>query len=496
MSGSLTQEEILQILKEKSLFKNADDKALETLIEKSRVVSIGKKEVIIHEGEYESICYITLSGRFRILVTDKKLGVKREMALLGVGKILGEMSVITGGPRLAEVECIEAARALRIERENLLEFLDNAPTVKARVDADYKERALASTLRRLEIFSLVDDMSLKELAENVEFQTVQTNEVIFSPGDIADTFFIIKDGFVKLSRELEETDSAFFDSRFDKERGAPTGKKKKNDFIMAYLGSGSYFGERALFLHRSRVIKAVAVSRAELIKIKSSDFIKLMGRHPRVEEKLREYAERRYESAVGVGSSANQDLLSWVESHDILAGENILILDLDRCVRCLQCIDVCAMLHNGVTRITHNGIRHKNILIPTSCRHCREPTCMIGCPTGAIQRDIHGEVFHTDGCIGCGNCARRCPFSNISIVKLDKFRGKKKVAERVGDFLGSLMAPEIGNDGYGKLKKRPKRRAVKCDMCKDYEHQGCEHNCPTSAILTVSPSEYFYSVKR
>ena len=140
-------------------------------------------------GEYETVCYITLSGRFRVLVTDKKLGVKREMAVLGVGKILGEMSAITGGPRFAEVECIESARSLKIERETIQEFLDNAPLVKARVDADYKERALATTLRRLEIFSLVDDLSLKELAENIEFQTVQTNEVIFSPGDVADTFF-------------------------------------------------------------------------------------------------------------------------------------------------------------------------------------------------------------------------------------------------------------------------------------------------------------------
>ena len=496
MNDSLSPEEIFQILKEKSFFKNASDTALTTLIGKSQLVHIEKKEVIMHEGEYETVCYITLSGRFRVLVTDKKLGVKREMAVLGVGKILGEMSAITGGPRFAEVECIESARSLKIERETIQEFLDNAPLVKARVDADYKERALATTLRRLEIFSLVDDLSLKELAENIEFQTVQTNEVIFSPGDVADTFFIIKDGFVKLSRELEETDSAFFDSRFDKEQRAPTQQKKKNDFIMAYLGSGSYFGERALFLHRSRVIKAVAVSRAELIKIKSADFVKLLSRHPQVDEKLREYAERRYEGAVGVGTSANQDLLSWVESHDILAGENILILDLDKCVRCLHCIDVCAMLHHGVTRITHNGIRHKNILIPTSCRHCREPTCMIGCPTGAIQRDIHGEVFHTDGCIGCGNCAKRCPFSNISIVKLDKIRGKRKTGERLGDFINSLLETGAQKEEEGKPKNRPKRRAVKCDMCKDYEHQGCEHNCPTSAILTVSPSEYFYSVKR
>jgi ferredoxin len=31
--------------------------------------------------------------------------------------------------------------------------------------------------------------------------------------------------------------------------------------------------------------------------------------------------------------------------------------------------------------------KHEHLLIPSSCRHCRDPECMIGCPTGAIARD-------------------------------------------------------------------------------------------------------------
>ncbi len=272
----------------------------------------------------------------------------------------------------------------------------------------------------------------------------------------------------------------------------PRPKKDETEFTLSYLGPGAYFGERALFSVRRRQMAARAITRLEVLKIGRDEFNELMERHPQLEERLREHAATRYDLPPDKGKKEKKDkerqeMLSWVEDHDILLGDHILILDLDRCVRCLNCIDVCAKLHHGVTRLTHNGIRFKTILIPTSCRHCREPTCMIGCPTGAIQRDREGEVFHTDACIGCGNCAARCPFGNISMVRLDKAVGKKTVRERFHTWVRALFTAGSGDDE----KQGAKRRAVKCDMCKGYERQGCEHNCPTGAIMTVEPKAFF-----
>ncbi|MBI5184604.1 MAG: 4Fe-4S binding protein [Nitrospinae bacterium] len=55
------------------------------------------------------------------------------------------------------------------------------------------------------------------------------------------------------------------------------------------------------------------------------------------------------------------------------------------------------------------------LLLPTSCRHCEDPSCMSRCPTGAISRDFSGEIYHKDFCAGCGNCAKNCPYGNISM---------------------------------------------------------------------------------
>ncbi|MBI4666850.1 MAG: cyclic nucleotide-binding domain-containing protein [Nitrospinae bacterium] len=480
-------EEMAAFLEKAPFFHGAPRKALEDLVIDGDIIHIPADEVIIHEGDYEMTCYVTLSGRFKIEVTDKETGKKRQVRIIGAGEIVGEMSVLTGNPRFAEVSCLDEAVALRIHREEFLRFLDASPEIKERIDGDYRKRTLASALRKLNVFSQVDDDSMNALAEKVKLVTRQKNDVIFASGDEADAFYLIRDGFVKMSRPINVDEQSFFDSRFNKASSTLLEKAGPKEFIMAYLGGGSYFGERALFHKRKRVATATAITRLELVMIEKAEFEELMRRHPLVADKLKALAATRYSDESVVRNAASQDVLTWIESHDILGADTMLILDLNQCVRCLHCIETCADLHEGVTRITHNGIRYKNILIPTSCRHCREPTCMIGCPTGAIQRDVNGEVFHTDACIGCGNCAKRCPFGNISIVKALEGSGEMGPRGQLGRWMKRVfgvvdMEPSDGAE---------RRRAVKCDMCKGFEYMGCQHNCPTGAIKTIVPSEFF-----
>ena len=46
------------------------------------------------------------------------------------------------------------------------------------------------------------------------------------------------------------------------------------------------------------------------------------------------------------------------------------------------------------------------------CNHCSEPVCVKACPTGAMHKrreDGLVQIF-TELCIGCGSCARACPY--------------------------------------------------------------------------------------
>ena len=130
--------------------------------------------------------------------------------------------------------------------------------------------------------------------------------------------------------------------------------------------------------------------------------------------------------------------------------ESLLIINLDRCVRCGNCVRGCHSRHE-YTRLDRRGPifkrrkaldskKHEHILVPSSCRHCRDPECMIGCPTGAIQRYPDGDVGINDNCIGCDNCARKCPYGNITMRPLPESEQK---------------------DGVTK-------KAIKCNLCRGY----------------------------
>ena len=99
---------------------------------------------------------------------------------------------------------------------------------------------------------------------------------------------------------------------------------------------------------------------------------------------------------------------------------------------------------------------------------------MIGCPTGAITRDSQREVFIQDNlCIGCGNCAVRCPWGNIAMFPL----------------------PQKEEKEVGGVTKIVELLAVKCDLCQNRDSSACVYNCPTGACIRIKPSEYFEELK-
>ena len=98
-----------------------------------------------------------------------------------------------------------------------------------------------------------------------------------------------------------------------------------------------------------------------------------------------------------------------------MEAQSLLVLDLEKCTRCDSCVRACADAHDGVTRLIREGLRFENYLVATSCRQCRDPLCMVGCPVGSIRRRQSLEVIIEDWCIGCGLCAKNCPYGNITL---------------------------------------------------------------------------------
>lgn len=151
----------------------------------------------------------------------------------------------------------------------------------------------------------------------------------------------------------------------------------------------------------------------------------------------------------------------------------IRIIDISKCLRCDMCEKSCAGRH-GHQRNVRNGVIIGHYIIPYACKQCEVPQCADACKKGAVKRDAVNGVLYLDSdlCIGCGLCAKKCPFGSISMIETNEFRETK--------------------DKEGNIKKIPVKCANRCDMCRGYRKRGCFANCPSGSLNIHIPFNVVY----
>lgn len=96
------------------------DSDIEWLMKKGRRKTIRNGTVLVQEGENIESLYIVLDGTFSITVKALK---NREVARIGTGEVLGEMSCIDSRPPSATVTAAGDAVVLEISRTELVRML-------------------------------------------------------------------------------------------------------------------------------------------------------------------------------------------------------------------------------------------------------------------------------------------------------------------------------------------------------------------------------------
>ena len=188
------------------------------------------------------------------------------------------------------------------------------------------------------------------------------------------------------------------------------------ELVLAYLGRGGYFGEIGLLGGGRRTATCTALDHVELVRIHAEEFHQMVEQFPdiRAQPGNGRRDERQEQNRQRLATATSMPLDQFL-TQGLMEAQSLLVLDLERCTRCDACVRACADAHDGVTRLIREGLRFDKYLVATSCRHCRDPLCMVGCPVGSIRRRNSLEVIIEDWCIGCGLCAKNCPYGNINM---------------------------------------------------------------------------------
>ncbi len=398
------------------------------------------------------------------------------------GEIFGELAALTRTPRSATVLADGEVLLLELRWQGLRDLMRRTDALRQHVERLYRENSLRVHLRETPLFSELPAGQLEALAEATQFEThgnfewhatfevpresppqdaIVSEPLIVEEDSLCDGIVLVRSGFARLSHRYGH--------------GHRT---------VAYLGKGQVFGlTEAIESYQTHETVKVsnslrALGYVDVLRI--PQYVLEQHVFPAVADSvLTEVAKKHavrcshHDCELSSGSAGQEqahvesDLLEFLVEGRFINGPQAMLIDLDRCTRCDDCVRACAATHNNNPRFIRHGHSHGSYMIAHACMHCVDPVCMIGCPTGAIGRDQETGVVRINDltCIGCSTCANSCPYDNIRMAEIRDRRGAVVLDQNT---------------------QQPIHKATKCDLCVDQTGgPACQRACPHDALVRI-----------
>lgn len=127
--------ETVRLLKGVPLFASFNEKELEAILKTAKERSFAPGKPIVREGEQTNIgFYLILEGQVEV----NKGG--RTLAKLGSGQFFGEMSVLDGAPRSADVIPTSSTRCLILTNWDIKALIKTYPDIAMKLIAELARR--------------------------------------------------------------------------------------------------------------------------------------------------------------------------------------------------------------------------------------------------------------------------------------------------------------------------------------------------------------------
>lgn len=411
---------------------------------------------------------------------------KHRTASLETGAFFGEIAALSRIPRTTSIFARdEGTELLEIRWQGLRDLMKYDPKLRAYIDRIYRERALSTALSEIPLMKYLSDDAKKKVAAATQFETygdyewsgkfkdmaksgapAAKEQVVAAEEDYPNSVVIVRTGFARVTQRYGD-----------------------GDRTLNYLGAGQVYGFDEIAHNWSHPGQPVTLQYSlrvmgytHILVIPAAiieEFV--MPSLPAdklpppivVDEGMRSPFARRADTPrppagrAAVGSEIGPEMMEFLTQNRFFNGTEAMLINLDRCTRCDDCVRACADTHGGNPRFVRHGSTFGHWMVANACMHCVDPVCMIGCPTGAIHRTLAGGtvVINDLTCIGCGSCANSCPYDNIRLVPIRERDGR------------AVLDPTT---------KEPILKATKCDLCDSLPAgPACERACPHGALQRI-----------
>ena len=320
----------------------------------------------------------------RVFLQDvpRLLGGTRR-ATLKPGEIFGELAALTRTPRTATILAAGEAWLLEIRWQGLRDLMRHTDSLRQHVEQLYRQNSLRVHLRETPLLAQLPAEDLEAVvaatvfeshgnfewhatfdAERIRPEGFAAEPLVAEEGSPCDGLLLIRSGFARLSHHFGS--------------GHRT---------VAYLGKGQVFGlneamQSALSQQAVELSHSLrALGYVDVLRIPQQVLVEHVFPHFS-REALAEVsggqsvANAAIEHLEAVGSLEKEQtridppLLEFLVERRLINGQQAMLIDLDRCTRCDDCVRACAATHDNNPRFVRQGQRHGPFMIAQACMHC------------------------------------------------------------------------------------------------------------------------------
>jgi Fe-S-cluster-containing dehydrogenase component/CRP-like cAMP-binding protein len=459
-------------------------------------------QTLFRQGDPGNTAFLIRSGKLRVTTQylDETLGgaisrlLGKPLMRFDLGPenlIVGEMACLSGSPRTATLKGVKSGEVWELRR-NVLDRLMRLPSHRERLEKEYRDRALHQVLPHAEIFKNLETREFRRIVEylqpRITFVRVNPGQMLFHQEDLADAMYMVRLGHVRVGLRRFEGEMkvislgpgtvigeigllgfSFRDAALNVQQ-ADLAIKTALERAGGDLGAAIPPGQRTA--------TCAALGHLELARLDRVDFLQLLRDFPVLRRRLVEQSLARLRS-----DNERNPLMREYVAQGLYEGQSLLILDLERCTRCDECVKACVQQHGTqshgvpVTRLLRDGLHFASLMVATACRSCTDAYCMIGCPVDSIHRGRHGQIVIEDHCIGCGLCATNCPYGNIFMAPNERHHFET-----------------LDPSQSGRIQKMAPLKASTCDLCDSVgelstPYPRCVAACPHDAAFRMTGDE-------
>lgn len=144
----------MEFLRNVSLFESLNEEELKALAELTFTRNFGKDGVIILAEEEGDTLFIIKEGQVKVSIVSEE-GREVILSLLGPGTVFGELSLLDGKPRSANVVATEETSLVMLRRSDFVQLIYKTPQIATALLAELATR-LRKTDRQIEGLALLD----------------------------------------------------------------------------------------------------------------------------------------------------------------------------------------------------------------------------------------------------------------------------------------------------------------------------------------------------